>query len=157
PRFFVVWGKDAHGRPVVVDLSTPQFILMLGRLGIGKTHAFRLIEEGIGAPVPGLSRFDPELGRIIRFSVNRGRAASDQLMAGFKVNPYLDQWDVLETHYGQPWCNKAFREGQMFCFKDRVAAYQRDYAEFVERGLEIYRLLLHTTEIDYCSILSGGS
>jgi hypothetical protein len=94
----------------------------------------RLVEEGMGAPNQGLSRANPQMYRIVRFSVNQPGTVNDQLLAGFRPNPYRQSWQRLAELWGVPWTNRAFTDGWFFCFSDCVERYQREYAEFVERG-----------------------
>jgi hypothetical protein len=145
---WVAWAKTEDGTPVGHDLSIPHFTLFIGGLGTGKTHGLHLLEE-VAVPTPGLSRADPDHHRLIRLSVNDREHINDQLLAGFRPNPYPASWERLQAQWGVSWTNRAFTEGWFFCLKDCLARYQKMYAEFVERGLVIAPLQVHYEEMDY--------
>ena len=83
-------AEPTNGPPHPPRLPAPEpvpHVFVQKGLGTGKTHGLHLLEEVV-VPTPGLSRADAAHHRLVRLSVNDREHVNDQLLAGFRPNPY---------------------------------------------------------------------
>lgn len=153
PERWTVFAKTNDNRNLAFSLDGPNFVLLIGNVGWGKTHFTRLISEGAAIQVPGLSRLGLLPAIPVTFSSDwrEGRANHDML-CGMYPNPHPEHHQFLWDHYRVETSNVAFRRAVLLCMPGMKKYYEQMYPHLVERGLMIIELRFHPTELGHHGI-----
>ncbi len=160
PDQFTIIGITADGRFIAISQNTPQFLIILGRTGSGKTHIAMLLMEGCVAPCEGLGEMIKP-PRIVRFTSDCHQGVTgDELRAGFYPNTDPTQWEYLQEVYGVERWNLTMNGAYLIGLEESMPAFRLKYPDLVDRGLLIEPLTLDPSEVGlfgYTTYLNGGA
>jgi hypothetical protein len=161
PTRYVKIGVTRDGRYIAISLSSPQFIILIGAQGFGKSHLGVLLAEGAALDLLGINQLG-EMGpsRVWTF-VNewRKKNGNRQALQGVFPNPFPHEVAYLREVMGYVG-NAAYERLVAVVLPGTRARYLMELPDLIERGVEIVEGYMHRDELTpatYMMLLNNGT
>jgi hypothetical protein len=161
PARYVKIGITRDGRYVALTLSTPQFMIIIGAQGFGKSHLSILLAEGASLDLPGINQLGEMGASHVWTFVNewRRKEANRQALYGVYPNPLQNEVAYLREVFGY-FGNAAHVRLVAVVLPGTRERYVRELPDLIERGLIIVEGYMHPDELTpstYTMLLNNGT